>query len=43
MYTHAFLDGKPLVKFIRSSDNFEDINVKIHPIQLDNANIIFDL
>ena len=43
MYTHTFLDGKPLVKLIHSSDNFEDTNIKIHPIQLDNAKRIFDL
>lgn len=39
----SFLNDKPLVKFTHSSDNFEDIHIKIHYIKLDNSKIAFDL
>lgn len=39
----SFLNDRPLVKFTCSSDNFEDIHIKIHYIKLDNSKIAFDL
>lgn len=38
----SFYNDKPLVKFTHSSDNFENINIKIPYIKLDNSQIAFD-
>lgn len=39
----SFSNNKPLGKFTHSSDNFEDIHIKIYYVKVGNSKIAIDL